>query len=546
MLKTNFIKVLAAFIALFAFQHAVAQSVAKIIIKKNQDGVVTEETRVIELSDDKDISDVLKEMGLFDELGQLKDGQEFEINLQKKDNSGTTIDLSWLNDGIQSQFERSTPPKAFLGVILRNADMIDKKGKTISGAEITEVVDGTAAELCGLMVGDIITELNGETIANSDNIITIIQKKNPGDEIKITYLRDGKKKSVKAILGERKDSPFGIREEEIEMELPFDLRDFDYLFNPDSITIICPDSKNSPCDSMKICQPFSWNSEGFKTEEAPFLGVTPSEEAVDSGVKIGEVIAGSSAEQMGLLANDIILEINGKQISNFDELRETIQQIEAHADIHIVVLRDGKTKSFDGQLGSRPTSQKNDFRIFHDFKGLDENGNYTYDFELDMDADDIEEHMQELMRMLEQQQLKLENQQQQLQDQLDKMRDGDEKSSIKFSIRIEDITTNDVEKINKNASPKIESTDNLQLEQISFFPNPSDGQITLMFEPKEQGEAKIIIYDASGGQVYYELVSGSFGVYNNVIDLSKQSSGNYYLRILQNGKSFTRKLILEK
>ncbi|MEZ4798458.1 MAG: PDZ domain-containing protein [Flavobacteriales bacterium] len=546
MLKTNLTKVLAAFIAVFSFQCAVAQSVAKITIKKNQDGVITEETRVIELSDDRDISQVLMEMGLFDELGQIKEGQEFEINLQKQDKTGTSIDLSWLNDGSNGIYESSMAPRAFLGVILRNANATDKKGKAIKGGEVTEIVEGTAAETCGLQVGDIITEIDGQNISSSDDIISIIQSKQPGDEIKITYLRDNKKKSVKAMLGERNDLPVGMREEEFELELPFDLNDYNYFFNPDSITIICPDSKNSPCDSMKICQPFSWRSEGFKTAEAPFLGVTPSEEKMEGGVKIGEIVSGSSAEAMGLLEGDIIKEINGIKIGNFDSLRTTIQSLKPHTQINVVVVRDGKSKEFKGELGTRPTSQKNDFRIFHDFKGQDENGNYTYDFELDMDAQDIEQHMEELMLMLEQQQMKLEDQQQQLQEQLDQIREGDKTTTIKFSIRIEDITPSDIAAINQSASPKVEGQDNLQLEQISFFPNPSDGQITLTFEPKEQGDAKIIIYDATGGQVYYELVSGSFGVYNNVIDLSQHSSGNYYLRILQNGKSFTRKLIIEK
>lgn len=546
MLKTYLTNVLTAFIAVFSFQVALAQSVAKITIKKNQDGVITEETRVIELTSDRDISQILLEMGLFDELGQINEGQEFEINLQKKDSNGATIDLSWLNDGSKSVYENSFEPRAFLGVILRNANATDKKGKTIQGAEITEIVESTAAETCGLQVGDIITEIDGQNITNSDDIISIIQSKKPRDEIKITYLRDEKKKSVKTNLGERNDITMSMNEEEIELELPFDLKEYNYFFNPDSITIICPDSKNSPCDSMKICQPFSWRSEGFKTAEAPFLGVTPSEENVESGVKIGEIVSGSCAEMMGLLEGDIIKEINGVKINNFDSLRTTIHSLKPHSPIKVMVVRDGKTKSFEGVLGARPTSQKNDFRIFHDFKGQDENGNYTYDFELDMDAQDIEQHMEELMLMLEQQQMKLEDQQQHLQQQLDQIREGEKTTNIKFSIRIEDITPSDINAINQSASPKLEGQDNLQLEQISFFPNPSDGQITLTFEPKDQGDAKIIIYDATGGQVYYELVSGAFGVYSNVIDLSKQPSGNYYLRILQNGKSFTRKLIIEK
>jgi hypothetical protein len=68
----------------------------------------------------------------------------------------------------------------------------------------------------------------------------------------------------------------------------------------------------------------------------------------------------------------------------------------------------------------------------------------------------------------------------------------------------------------------------------------------LNFQPKEQGDVTIIIYDTNGAQVYYEFLSGTFGNYSNVIDLQDQPNGSYYLQIIQNGKSFSKKIVKGK
>ncbi len=540
------LSLLLGFLFLSAFSFA--QSTAKIVIKKNVNGQITEEVKEVEIGDGVDISEVLIQMGLLDEFGQMQPGQEFEINIQKKSLSEKNNGQDWTMYPPLSPEDRSRgemKKTAYLGVILN--DYSENTGKkNIEGSVITEVIEGSPAAQAELQAGDVLVSVDDIACNNTQTLIEAIQAKNPGDKVKIAFIRDGKKKSNAIVLGEREVESFeNFNDEEFqEMIIPFDGMDFDYFFRPDSITIKCPDSKNSPCDSMKICQPFSWNSEGFEIEDTPFLGVTPGQGFTGKGVMIGEIVNGSSAEEMGLLEGDIILEINGIAVSNFDELKEDISAMKAGDPITVKVSREGKNKEFIGNLGSKATSRKDDFRIFHDFKGLDENGNYTYDFEFDMDLEDAEMHMENLMKILEEQQLKLEEKQLQLQEKLNEMRT--DRESITISIELMDITPTEKESLNKTIQTPISGSNDLLFERISFFPNPNNGVLNLNFQPKDQGDVTIIIYDSNGAQVYYEFLSGTFGNYGNMIDLQEQPNGSYYLQIIQNGKSFSKKIVKGK
>jgi S1-C subfamily serine protease len=63
---------------------------------------------------------------------------------------------------------------------------------------------GTAAQINGQEVrlgGDIITEVDGEKLKSMDELVEIIQRHKPGDELKLTLLRDGHEKAADVTLG---------------------------------------------------------------------------------------------------------------------------------------------------------------------------------------------------------------------------------------------------------------------------------------------------------------------------------------------------------
>jgi len=90
-------------------------------------------------------------------------------------------------------------PRAVLGINLGAND--DVKG---GGVEVVSVSPGGAAERAGLKAGDVLTEVNGKVLKNTDDesareqLLSEMRKVKPGDTVALSYRRDNK--VVKASL----------------------------------------------------------------------------------------------------------------------------------------------------------------------------------------------------------------------------------------------------------------------------------------------------------------------------------------------------------
>lgn len=371
-------------------------------------------------------------------------------------------------------------------------------------------------------------------------MINYIKGKKPGDQITVKYKRDKKTKTIKISLGERRGDASSNR---FRYFTPAPVPDevYDFEFDLDSIMIL-PDLSAPGMDSMKVCQPFAWRNYGMEESETAFLGVTPSSENLDNnkGVKV-MIEPESSALKMGLQDNDVILNINGTPVDSFRALAEIIGSLKPGDEVNIDYERDGKKKSTSGELGSRKVSGSDQFRIFHDFKGMDEQGDYLYDYQFDMDAQDWEKHMEEMLRNLEEQQNQLFDEKQRIEEDLEKFRN--EKRSVSIKISIAEIEESDKTKVNTNATPKLENKNDLEFDEISFFPNPGNGLINLQFRTPSTEKVKIMIFDAEGAIIFMEERSFINEQYKKAIDISDQPNGVYYLQIIQGNKSYSKKLI---
>lgn len=65
----------------------------------------------------------------------------------------------------------------------------------------------------------------------------------------------------------------------------------------------------------------------------------------DYGVLISNVINGSSAQYAGLLPGDIIINVNGTEVYDFDELSETLKFVKVGDTVRLRVMRDGKKET---------------------------------------------------------------------------------------------------------------------------------------------------------------------------------------------------------
>jgi membrane-associated protease RseP (regulator of RpoE activity) len=85
---------------------------------------------------------------------------------------------------------------AFLGVVTQPAE-------GGAGVEILRVSEGSAADDGGLQEGDVITEVDGEAVADPSALRVAIAAHEPGDEVTITFQRDGEEQEATIELDDR-------------------------------------------------------------------------------------------------------------------------------------------------------------------------------------------------------------------------------------------------------------------------------------------------------------------------------------------------------
>jgi predicted metalloprotease with PDZ domain len=71
-----------------------------------------------------------------------------------------------------------------------------------SGALVTDVVEGSAAEKAGIKPGDVIKSVDGKRVEERAELIELLGKKEEGDEVEVGILRRGKELKVTATLEE--------------------------------------------------------------------------------------------------------------------------------------------------------------------------------------------------------------------------------------------------------------------------------------------------------------------------------------------------------
>jgi membrane-associated protease RseP (regulator of RpoE activity) len=99
--------------------------------------------------------------------------------------------------------EVNVSPSAFLGVEIVSVDTVIAEQLGLPkacGVLVNRVVDNSPAQRAGLQRNDCLLSLNNIAIENVDGFREIMAKLNPGDQVRIIYIRDGRKDTVYATL----------------------------------------------------------------------------------------------------------------------------------------------------------------------------------------------------------------------------------------------------------------------------------------------------------------------------------------------------------
>lgn len=98
--------------------------------------------------------------------------------------------------------------------------------------------------------------------------------------------------------------------------------------------------------------------EKIEAEKRPFLGIRPGEGNPDvEGIQVAEVMKDSPAEKAGLKKEDVLVELGGLKITDFESLKEALEPHKIGEEVELKVMRKGKEgwqeKAFKLKLDGR-------------------------------------------------------------------------------------------------------------------------------------------------------------------------------------------------
>lgn len=244
---------------------------------------------------------------------------------------------------------------AQLGVMVSD---VDAKATT-GGVKIDEVNDDSPAEKAGIKAGDVVVEYDGERVRSARQFTRLVQETPEGRSVAIALLRDGKRQTVNATPETgRMTWNVGPEVDRAMREAERGMREFRFDTTPDFRF----DSREPRRFEYRIPD----RATPFMTQPRGRLGVTvqsltPELEeyfgAKNGGALVSSVTPDSAASKAGIKADDVIVSINGRNVSDSDELVNELQDI--NGDATIVVLRDKKQMTLKATIErARPAAPR--------------------------------------------------------------------------------------------------------------------------------------------------------------------------------------------
>jgi len=200
--------------------------------------------------------------------------------------------------------------RGYLGIRFQplNADLAKSFGlETDKGALIANVDKDTPAERAGLKAGDIILEYDGKPINEGNELPRYVALTPIDKKVKLVIFRDGSKQDVSVVVGKLKDG------------------------ESESAAVTGGSAEN---------EKIGISVQELTKELAGRFGIKDSK-----GLVVTDVKQGSPAEEMGVTAGALIIEINGQRPETVDKFNTVVSKLKKGDVVRLLLRRpDGATQ----------------------------------------------------------------------------------------------------------------------------------------------------------------------------------------------------------
>jgi serine protease Do len=225
---------------------------------------------------------------------------------------GFAIPVNLARRVMEDLIEMGRVVRPVLGVLIQTLDPVQARALGLENPQGVLVEDfsprrNSPAEQGGLLRGDVILSVDGRPVQASHQLQEMIAKRRPGETVRLTAFRAGRRVSCEVKLG-RKEIPAreGAAKEEKK------------------------DLLTSRSIGMQMRE--------LNTEDVAELGLEKT-----GGVLIEKVTSGGVAERSGLRTGDVVLEINRSPVGSVPEVMNLLDDVSAGTAVLFMVSRGGTT-----------------------------------------------------------------------------------------------------------------------------------------------------------------------------------------------------------
>jgi serine protease Do len=203
--------------------------------------------------------------------------------------------------------------RGWLGVYIQqvNPELAEPLGlQDAKGALVAEVLKDGPAKKAGINRGDVIIAYNNQPISDSRELPLMVSRTPVGGSATLSVFRDKQVKNVTVTITESKETQLASAE------------------TPE---------KPEP----GTASPFGLHVKDLSADLAHELGLTAK-----AGVVIASVAPGSRADQAGLRARDVIIEVNRESVQDVGAYQQALKQSGKGKMVLLLIRRDAGTMYF--------------------------------------------------------------------------------------------------------------------------------------------------------------------------------------------------------
>jgi serine protease Do len=222
---------------------------------------------------------------------------------------GFAVPINLARHDLDSILAHGKVERGYLGILPQDLTPSMAKAfgvQNASGALVGDVTPDSPASKAGLQKGDIITEINGQAVADANALRLKIGTMDPNTRVNLKVMRDGK-----------------------TMEMPLTLGSFPT--NEERASNNTPAEHDSVLEGVRVGTLTPEMAQQLKLGHAA------------SGVVVESVEQGSRAAEAGLERGDVIQQVNRKPVANVNEFRQAMSGSSKDKPVLLLVNRQGNT-----------------------------------------------------------------------------------------------------------------------------------------------------------------------------------------------------------